>query len=454
MAAIGAVPNECAVCDRLSRRGLGVRGYTARMSNAAFRPPILLLSASRQNLLRLVWLRLSVWLAQVCSVAVIWWQGDFVLPYAGIAVCLSAAGALIMFTVLRLRVRWPVTDLEYGVHLALDILLFTALLYFSGGATNPFVSYYLVPLAIAATTVPWRQSVMLSALALSGYSLLLLFYRPIHAQTIAARELLVSTHLFGMWLSLAMAAGLLTLFVAPMAASLRRQLRQQAERRELSLRDEQLLAVATQAAGAAHELGTPLSTMSVLLKELRQDHKDNPALQDDLALLQAQVAQCKHSLQTLVRSAERERQHSAPSLDAHAWLVQVLERFSLMRPEASWRLQVQAGEVPVLSVPADLSQALLNLLNNAADACADNLRLELSWDSREVCLRIRDHGPGLPMGMAEQLGTPFLTTKGGGLGLGLFLSQASVNRAGGRVTLYNHEEGGTVSELVLPRKGI
>ncbi|MCJ8169676.1 ATP-binding protein [Atopomonas sediminilitoris] len=418
------------------------------------RSPILMLSASRQNLLRLVWLRLLVWLAQVGSVGFIWWQGELALPYVGIAVCLCAAGALVFMTLLRLRVNLPVTDFEYSVHLTLDIVLFTALLYFSGGATNPFVSYYLVPLAIAATTVPWRHSLLLSGLALSGYSLLLLFYHPIHAQTVAARELLVSTHLFGMWLSLAMAAGLLTLFVAPMAATLRRQLREQAERRELSLRDEQLLAVATQAAGAAHELGTPLSTMSVLLKELRSDYPADSALQEDLALLQAQVSQCKTSLQTLVRSAERERAQQTPELDAHTWLTQVLERFSLMRPEASWRVEVQTGDVPRLMVPADLSQALLNLLNNAADACADGLRIAITWNAREVCVQIRDQGAGLPMGMAEQWGTPFLTTKGGGLGLGLFLSQASVNRAGGRVTLYNHEQGGTVSELVLPRQGV
>ncbi|WP_277343853.1 histidine kinase dimerization/phospho-acceptor domain-containing protein, partial [Pseudomonas viridiflava] len=102
------------------------------------------------------------------------------------------------------------------------------------------------------------------------------------------------------------AAGVITFFAAKMAEELRRQDQLRAERREEGLRDQQLLAVATQAAGAAHELGTPLATMSVLLKEMRQDHSD-PALQDDLSVLQEQVKQCKQTLQQLVRAAEANR---------------------------------------------------------------------------------------------------------------------------------------------------
>jgi two-component system sensor histidine kinase RegB len=93
---------------------------------------------------------------------------------------------------------------------------------------------------------------------------------------------------------------------------------------------------------------------------------------------------------------------------------------------------------------------LLNLLNNAADACAEGLEVMLNWDSEEICVSIRDHGPGVPPAIAEQIGKPFYTTKGKGFGLGLFLSKASVTRAGGSVKLYSHEEGGTLTELRLP----
>ena len=191
--------------------------------------------------------------------------------------------------------------------------------------------------------------------------------------------------------------------------------------------------------------------MSVLIKELRQEHQ-NPLLQEDLAVLQEQVQLCKQSLQQLVRAAEADRRQAVHEQTAREWLESVLRRWHLMRPEASYRFQVLGlGTSPRLMPPTDLTQALLNLLNNAADACPDNLDISLNWDAQWTRLSIRDHGAGVPLAIAEQLGRPFFTTKGKGFGLGLFLSQASVTRAGGTVKLYNHEEGGTLTELRLPR---
>ncbi len=123
-----------------------------------------------------------------------------------------------------------------------------------------------------------------------------------------------------------------------------------------------------------------------------------------------------------------------------------------MRPEATYRYQLEGvGDVPTLLPPVDLTQALLNLLNNAADACPDNLLIRLSWDEQWIVITIRDYGAGVPLAIAEQLGKPFFTTKGKGFGLGLFLSQISVIRVGGTVKLYNQDGGGTLTELRLPR---
>ena len=369
-----------------------------------------------------------------------------------IGITLGVSASLCLVTVLRLRGPWPVTEQEYAVQLAGDLIIHSVLLYFCGGSTNPFVSYYLVPLTIAAATLPWIYSMVLSGLALSGYTALLIWYHPLHLQGVEHEALMISLHLFGMWLNFALSAAFITFFVVKMAGALRRQDQLQAERREEGMRDQQLLAVATQAAGAAHELGTPLATMSVLLKELRQEHRGQPALQDDLALLQEQVKLCKDTLQQLVRAAEADRRQAVVEQTAVQWLESTLNRWHLMRPEATYRYQcLGVGAPPRLMPPADLTQALLNLLNNAADACPDNLDIQLNWDHQWVVLGIRDKGAGVPLAIAEQLGRPFFTTKGKGFGLGLFLSQASVTRAGGTVKLYNHEEGGTLTELKLPR---
>ncbi|POD77575.1 ATP-binding protein [Pseudomonas syringae] len=410
--------------------------------------PVQMLSATRQNLWRLTFIRILVLAAQAGSVGIAWLFDFLPLPWLQLSITLGCSLVLCGLTVIRLRTSLPLTELEYALQLALDLLIHSALLYYSGGSANPFVSYYLVPLTIAAATLPWRYSLILSGFALTMYTLLMVRSYPLETDSIARENMQV----YGMWLSFALAASVITFFAAKMAEELRRQEQLRAERREEGLRDQQLLAVATQAAGAAHELGTPLATMSVLLKEMRQDHND-PALQEDLSVLQEQVKQCKQTLQQLVRAAEANRRMAVEQQPATRWLDESLNRWHLMRPEVSYRFyQLGKGDVPMLAPPPDLTQALLNLLNNAADACPDGLEVNLNWDSAEVCISIRDHGAGVPLAIAEQIGKPFFTTKGKGFGLGLFLSKASVTRAGGSVKLYSHEEGGTLTELRLPRE--
>lgn len=405
------------------------------------------LSATRQNLWRLTFIRILVLAAQAGSVGLAYWLDLLPLPWFQLAITLGCSMLLCVVTAVRLRTSLPVTELEYALQLACDLFLHSALLYFSGGSTNPFVSYYLVPLTIAAVTLPWRFSLILSGIALALYTLLLVRFYPLETFPIARENM----QIYGMWLSFALAAAVITFFAARMAEELRRQEELRAIRREEGLRDQQLLAVATQAAGAAHELGTPLATMSVLIKEMRQDHHD-PLLQDDLSVLSDQVKLCKETLQQLVRAAEANRRLAVDMQYVTDWLDEALNRWHLMRPEASYRLQrVGQGTVPRLAPPPDLTQALLNLLNNAADACPEGLEVRLDWDSETLTISIRDHGAGVPLAIAEQIGKPFFTTKGKGFGLGLFLSKASVTRAGGSVKLYSHEEGGTLTELRLPR---
>lgn len=416
--------------------------------------PVQLLSASRQNLWRLILIRLLVLAAQSAALGFAYLSDLLPLPWLPLAITLGVSLAICLLTALRMRAPWPVTELEYAVQLGCDLLIHSVLLYFSGGSTNPFVSYYLVPLTIAAATLPWVYSMLLSGLALSGYTALLIWYHPLHLLGMHQEATLISLHLFGMWLNFALSAAFITFFVVKMAAALRLQDQLRAQRHEESMRDQQLLAVATQAAGAAHELGTPLATISVLLKELRREHASQPALQDDLALLQEQVKLCKDTLQQLVRAAEADRRQSVSELTALEWLETSLNRWHLMRPEASYRYwMVGPGVPPSIKPPADLTQALLNLLNNAADACPDKLDIQLDWDAQWLVLGIRDHGAGVPLAIAEQLGRPFITSKGKGrgFGLGLFLTQASVARAGGTVKLYNLEQGGTLTEMKLPR---
>ena len=257
----------CEVSESLCRRVAdSVLAILALIPEENMRAPVFLLSASRQNLGRLLLIRILVLAAQAGSVGFAWLSDLLPLPRLALGLTLGLSACLILFTALRLRAP-PVTDQEYAVQLACDLIIHSTLLYYSGGSTNPFVSYYLVPLTIAAATLPWIYSMVLSGLALTGYTLLLIWYHPLHLQAVQHEAMLINLHLFGMWLNFALSAAFITFFVVKMSEALRWQAHMQAERREESMRDQQLLAVATQAAGAAHELGTPLATMSVLLNE-------------------------------------------------------------------------------------------------------------------------------------------------------------------------------------------
>ncbi len=153
--------------------------------------------------------------------------------------------------------------------------------------------------------------------------------------------------------------------------------------------------------------------MSVLLSELRYAHSDHIDLQDDLTLLQEQVALCKGTLQQLVRAAEADRRQAIKEQSVVDWLQGSLNRWHLMRPEATFKYQLLGvGTAPVILPPVDLTQALLNLLNNAADACPDNLVVELRWDLQWSIITIRDYGAGVPLAIAEQLGKPFFYHQG------------------------------------------
>src|SRR5690606_5457517 len=181
-------------------------GYTRRIFGDSMYASVQLLSASRQNLRLLILIRVLVLAAQAGAVGLAYATQALTLPWVALGITLAISGLLCLGAALRLRGPWPVTELEYAVHLGFDLLIHSALLYYSGGSTNPFVSYYLVPLTIAAATLPWLYTLVLAGLALAGYTLMLVWYDPITLPPVERATLLV----YGMWLSFALAAALIT----------------------------------------------------------------------------------------------------------------------------------------------------------------------------------------------------------------------------------------------------
>ncbi|WP_106478239.1 ATP-binding protein [Phytohalomonas tamaricis] len=409
------------------------------------------LSTPNLNLIRLTIARGISWTgflgAIIFGIEVIGFQLH-VLP---IITTIVLMGLINVATWWRLGQPRAVTDTEYVIHLLFDIIGLTVVFYFTGGSTNPVVMYYLVPITIAAATLSWRHTLIIAIAAILAYTFLMLFYEPLPELRDTIFGTAVSLHVLGMWLTFGLCTVLVTFFIYKMAHALRHRDSSLSRTREAVLRNEQILAVASQAAGTAHELGTPLATMAVLLSEMREDAKDNALLQEDIALLKGQVESCKKHLRALVANAERHHADKPQYYDLVQWFEKVVQHWLVIRPDVTYQLNVAGKRQAQIAVDTTLEQALMNLLNNAADANPDDIELQLDWSEEEVVIDIRDHGPGIPLEIAHQLGDTFVSTKSKGMGIGLFLTHSTINRFGGGVRLYNHEDGGTLTEVRLPR---
>ncbi|ODC03290.1 two-component sensor histidine kinase [Terasakiispira papahanaumokuakeensis] len=410
------------------------------------------LSTPGRNLVRLTIVRGITWTGFLAGIIfgleILHFQLNVLAVFS---VILTMAGGNIL-TWWRLGIPRPVSDTEYLLHLLFDVCGLCLLFFFTGGASNPFISYFLIPITISAATLPWLHTWIIAATALASYTILMFFNHPV-PQLEHVRGAGLSLHIFGMWANFLLSAGLITVFLFKMAHALRQRDAALAQTREQALRDDQIMAIATQAAGTAHELGTPLSTMAVMLSEMRNEHDEQDPIQDDLALLQQQIATCKQTLKSLVHNTDRSRLGKNVRLPLDEFIEVVIERWNVLRPDIHYSLtwSGEVSEMPDLNADITLQQSLLNLLNNAADASQDKpVDIKVRWKPQQAKLEIHDHGPGIPMEIAERLGETFVSTKSKGLGLGLFLTHATINRIGGSVRLFNHDEGGTLTEVRLP----
>ncbi len=377
---------------------------------------------------------------------------DVALPQArmlAVAVVLAGCnlGALAWFTG---RAAPPGSWALFSQLLA-DLAGWSAFLYLSGGATNPLISLFLPLVAIGAAILPALQGWLLAALAVAAYSVLWHFHQPIvfHASADA-----MHWHLAGMWITFVLSALAVVWFVARATAALRRRERELAAAREAQARDEQIVALANLAAGAAHKLGTPLGTLRILADELARSAPPGE-MREDLALMREQIEHCKRILGGLTADAGALRAEGGGAQPADAWVRTVVDRWQALRPHAEAQLVCEPA-LAELNIVADatLGEALHTLINNAADASPDAVELHAGLDDGALCVAVRDRGPGIAPALQAELGRAPLGAHDGGMGIGLFLARAALARLGGSLALLPREGGGTIARLCVPLERI
>ena len=392
---------------------------------------------SRQNLRRLSLIRNIVVLALLAILLWLWVDGTVSLPWLPLLLILLSMMVGNALVIRRLRSGRPVSEVEFFTNLLVDVIFLTLVLYLTGGSTNPIVSYYLIPLIISAAVLSPVYTWFIALLSIGLYTLLLFYYQPFSLFSTHGHNALSSAHFVGMWINFGFSALLISWFVVRMAGTLRMQARSIAQSREAGLRDEQIISVASIAAGTAHEMRTPLATMAVTVDEISHEH---PELLEEMTLLQQQIERCDNVLRELVSKTTEDSQMMVAKV---ADLLQnLLEKWSLARPEVNLQTNIPP-QVAQLRIQYDqsLQHALMSFLNNAADASPDYVALGLEADGEAVFFIIEDKGAGIPPEIADQLGKINITHKREGLGLGVLLSQASIERLGGEVTLARGEEG-------------
>ena len=361
---------------------------------------------------------------------------------------------LLLMAVFNLVVQcWASSDevqvVDLAGQLAVDLVAMGVMLYLTGGATNPLVSLMLLPVAVAAFALPARWVAGIAALAIGLYSFLMLYSLPL---PVADVERATRLHLGGMWLTFVVSAVLLAWFVTRMTQALHERDLQLAAAREEALRDAQVVALGQLAAGAAHELGTPLATMNVLAGELAQDARLPEDAREDLGLLRSQIGICKDIVGGLTRKAGIERAGQRQS--AQDWLQGLLARWRTLWPGAECTLDIiSTGALPQLVTGTALEQGITNLLSNAAKLAPQGMRVSLEWTDRLLRIAVHDRGPGFPPEVLRRCGAeplPVVTARSAsGSGIGLWLTRAAVERRGGHLILENRPEGGKAT-IELP----
>jgi two-component system sensor histidine kinase RegB len=434
--------------------------------------------SARQNLRWLFILRNLMILSESLLIVISTYGLNIHLPSQQLWLVVFMICALNFYTSLRLQAEEPVTETETFVQLILDVVAIGALLYLTGGASNPIIWVFLLPVIITAIMLPQSFAWYMVIITSSFYTVLMSFNIPLPAvephspnphllHSSMNHEMLeqahalsdkhyFNLHIFGMWFGFVFSAGLVAFFVVELAIALRAQERSLAEARENALRDERVVALGTLAASAAHDMGTPLGTIAIITHELEQEYPAHrfADLHEKTLIMKEQIERCKAALSLMSASAGELRAESGRVILLLEYIDEVLKQWRTHKASTKLNFVIDPDVATDAKIIAErtLTHSIINILNNAAEVTPAEKGIEFcaSWDLQELVLKIRDFGPGLPTELLEFKGKQPVVSKKRGLGVGLFLTYSTIKRLGGKINLYNHDAGGACVEITIP----
>jgi len=404
--------------------------------------------AHRGNLLQLVELRWLAVAGQLLTILLVDQLLDVPLPLREM---LALLGLLALFNLAswsRTRLSVPVVNGELFAGLLVDVAVLTGQLYYSGGITNPFVFLYLLQVALASVLLRPRYVWAMVVATSLAFAALVHWHRPLGEGAVALSD----DYIGGLLVCFMVCASLLVIFIGRISRNLRQRDASLAQLRQRAAEEEHIVRMGLLASGAAHELGTPLATLAVILGDWSRmaPFAGEPELREEMEEMQRQIGRCKTIVAGILSSAGETRGDAPVETTLHAFLDRLVADWQRSRAAARLQYHRDGVDLPIVSDTA-LQQMVGNILDNALEAAPGApLRLEAQWDEETLTLRVRDHGPGFPAAMLDRLGTPYQSSKGmPGRGLGLFLSVNVARTLGGQVTAHN-VPGGAEVVITLP----
>jgi two-component system sensor histidine kinase RegB len=418
-----------------------------------------------QTLIRLRWVAVT---GQTAAVLFVYFGLGFSLP---LAACVIAIGVAAAFN-LALQIYFPpnkrLLSTPAMLMLAFDMLQLAVLLYLTGGLQNPFSLLLVVPVAVSASTQPLRITIAIGALAVLCASALLAFHMPLPWLSAEQQELpfLYKT---GIWAALVCCIIFMGAYASRTAQENRTMSDALAATELVLAREQKLSALDGLAAAAAHELGTPLSTIALVARELERDIPNDSPLYEDVQLLRSQAARCREILGSL--SANTEEQDAMYSQMSLGHLIEdVIEPYRIFDKTIEVVLlpaqskNGQSEPEPVISRNAGLMYALTNLVENAVDYAKSKVVITGRWTAESINIVITDDGPGIAPQIIRHLGEPYVTSRprlsdkefdgeSEGMGLGFFIAKTLLERVGGNLALKNKTTPatGAIIEIDLRR---
>lgn len=402
---------------------------------------------SEANIINFYWLLRLRWgaiLGQIVVIAVVVWGMEIALPLGTLAAIIAVESAFNLGCFFWASAGHDVQQEVLAALLAADVVFLTLLLSLTGGPFNPFSFWYAVHIALGAVLLRPSLTWSLAAFALAGFGLLFLLASGADASHHAEHFRL---HIQGMWFAFGIAAMFIVYFIQRVTRALAESETALHSAREHTARSEKLASLATLAAGAAHELATPLSTIAVIATEMeRQIAGGGESFGDDVRLIRQQVNRCREILADMSADAGE----SAGEGSSEIALGELLAELRC----GDVTLEVDATAGTVQAPPRALLRALRGLVRNAVHANNGTLpvTVHVGRSGNVLSIEIRDHGAGMSAEVLARAGEPFFTTRppGQGMGLGIFLARALFQRLGGSLHIRSTLGVGTTVEVSLP----